>query len=674
MNYCRHCGSSGSQPVNVVSLAWRPHWWSAKHPSFSDTLTKPPQYGQTNVVCCTLILAMPTTWRSISTTTTVFRALAVSLASLLIRAAAPQDLPAWKWHLSNQSTPITSVAFAPNDTAFVTAAPSDCIRIWDVNTSIPRQVIGTSTGTIACSPDGKLIASAYFSSVKLWNSESGSHQDTFHVHSEAVTSLVFSRDGNTVISGSQDNSVKIWDTQTGSTLTTMVGHSADVNCVAISDDNQTIASGSSDGTVKLWDKNTGFLVHSFPGVGTTYTIALSPGGAFLAAAGSDAQVRVWNAATKALVATLSTHTAAVRSLVFSGQFLASASDDRTAYIWNTANWTLHEMLTDSSGPVRALAFSPDGTMLCMGSTRRVWSLWATPAFEHMRSFYGHPTWVADVATSADNTMFASSSGGGKVILWNMGTGLPIRTLVGHQGTVHTVSISRDSGLIASGGDDSRVIVWNPFDGGIIRLHSHPNLVLATDFGPNRMLGTGCYDKLVRIYDELSGEIVRTLSGHSGAVRAVQFSPTGEILASGSADGTIRLWNVQSGALMKTLGSGAESLSFSRDGSMLAATWGNTVRVWDVTSGSLLKTLSGHTMTVTGATFSRDGNLVFSGSQDGTVRVWNLLKGTLLRKYDGMSQVTSLTISADGLSLGIGGISSGLMSTQRSKPSLGVANY
>jgi WD40 repeat protein len=100
-----------------------------------------------------------------------------------------------------------------------------------------------------------------------------------------------------------------------------------------------------------------------------------------------------------------------------------------------------------------------------------------------------------------------------------------------------------------------------------------------------------------------------------------------LLASGSGDGTVILWQVSDGSQLRTLAGhtdGVRSVAFSPDGGMLASgSWDNTVILWRVSDGSQLRTLAGHTDWVFSVAFSPDGGMLASGSADNTVILWRV---------------------------------------------------
>lgn len=128
------------------------------------------------------------------------------------------------------------------------------------------------------------------------------------------------------------------------------------------------------------------------------------------------------------------------------------------------------------------------------------------------------------------------------------------------------------------------------------------------------------------------------------ISCVEFSPDGRILAVGTEDHIIRLWDVAQGHLLYTL-SGHENritaLAFSHDGKTIASgSQDNTIKLWDVDQGQLLRTLSGHTDDVTAVAFNPDGKTLASASQDNTIKLWDIIDGELLRnlnKTDNISE-------------------------------------
>jgi len=206
------------------------------------------------------------------------------------------------------------------------------------------------------------------------------------------------------------------------------------------------------------------------------------------------------------------------------------------------------------------------------------------------------------------------------------------------------------------------------EGRLLSLTGHAGPVSSVAFSPNsELIAAGSSDKSVMIWDAASGLLRHTLRGESEAVYAIAFEPNGKRIVSGGKDGIIIIRDIDSGQrigrpLRPEMTYGWDvlpavlSLAVSPDGTRIAA--GNadaTVKIWDVGSGALLHILNGHGEAVTSVAYSPDGATIVSGSADGTVRAWGGNTGQALGTVRSPSgQILSVAYSPDGREIAAGG--------------------
>ncbi len=198
-----------------------------------------------------------------------------------------------------------------------------------------------------------------------------------------------------------------------------------------------------------------------------------------------------------------------------------------------------------------------------------------------------------------------------------------------------------------------------------RLEGHKLAVMSVTFSPDGTLcASGSGDGTIKLWNVADGREITTLrGGYSRFIRFVQsvaFSPDGTLLASGSADGSIKLWQVADGSELTRLqlqgpAVSIQSVAFSPDGTVLAAGRGDgTIRLWQVLDGNELITLQGHPASVQSIRFSPDGTLLASGSTDKTIKLWQIADGRELSTLEGHSDnVLSIDFSPDGTLLASG---------------------
>jgi WD40 repeat protein len=188
-----------------------------------------------------------------------------------------------------------------------------------------------------------------------------------------------------------------------------------------------------------------------------------------------------------------------------------------------------------------------------------------------------------------------------------------------------------------------------------RLLGHSSSVYSVAFSPdNKMIATGSGDRTVKLWN-LEGKELQTFKGHSDSVWSVAFSPDGKTIATGSLDRTVKLWNLEGKELQtfKRHSDSVWSLAFSPDGKTIATGSGDrTVKLWNL-EGKELQTFKGHSDTVYSVAFSPDGKTIATGSLDRTVKLWNL-EGKELQTFKGHSaDVFSVAFSPDGKTIATG---------------------
>ena len=178
-------------------------------------------------------------------------------------------------------------------------------------------------------------------------------------------------------------------------------------------------------------------------------------------------------------------------------------------------------------------------------------------------------------------------------------------------------------------------------------------ILSVAFNPNgNLLAAGTANGEIRLWNIAIGTTLPTCQGHTSWVRSVVFSPDGSTIASGSDDQTVRLWDIDTGQCLKTLQGHTHrvrSVALSPDGNtIVSGSDDQTIRLWDASTGQCLKSLQGHTDRVHSVAFNPDGSTIVSGSDDQTVRLWDASTGQCFKILQGHTDwICSVTFSPDG---------------------------
>jgi len=311
------------------------------------------------------------------------------------------------------------------------------------------------------------------------------------------------------------------------------------------------------------------------------------------------------------------------------------------YLWRS---THNEQATFSghASTVRAVAFFPDGRTLATASDDKTVKVWDVPS-RQLRAEIKHSDAVRALAVSGANNLLASADELGTVKLSNLSTNAEVATWSrpparskDQSAAIFSLSFSPDGKMLAAGCDDGLILVWEVSTGSLVKtLPDHQGEpqqnptdnkqpVNSVAFSPDgNLLASGSDDSTIRVWNRTTW-VSHNLK-EQRYVRFVTFSPDSKTLASGGSDRSISLWDPSADKPSYRLqGHAGEiySIAFSPKGnSLTSASSDGMIKIWDLTTHKEVGTLSGHTGFVRSVAFSPDGATLASGSDDGTAKLW-----------------------------------------------------
>jgi WD40 repeat protein len=507
----------------------------------------------------------------------------VSLVDLTDLERAPGSIP--------RSSPIFTAVFSPDSAWLAIGESNGEVIIWNVAKKFflkgPKHL--DEVYVVAFSPDSKWVASGGAdSTVRVAQVQTGQEELVLH-HGDWVEDIAFSPDGSWFAVASDDNRVWVWDTVTGKEKQRL-RHDDFVQEVKVSADGQWIAATGFDQSARIWDAVSGSQMMLIPLSSEGSALAFNPAGTRLAIGDQDGRVSIWD------ISYLLTRLNAIEFPEY-----------------------VHEAL-----------FSPDGEWLVANTDQRlVWQFPSDRLLEAKTTAEGQSIITAEALTydlevSPDAAwVIAGEREKNRAILYDQET--RSSTLLNTDSKVTDTAFGPGSSNAVTAGENGKIIIWDLKTGEQKNELQNPTSALSVSVQPNgTKLAAGLRNQTI-IWDLETREKFTTLS-QAGAISSVAYSDDGLWLATASEDGTIYIWSAQAGYEGKPtilrMNGRPLGLDFSPGDRWLAAGGSNTFAyLWDLSTGEEVSRLP-HSDAVTSVSFSKDGRLMATVSRK-VVQFWDV---------------------------------------------------
>ncbi len=450
-------------------------------------------------------------------------------------------------------------------------------RKWNLKGHGKRR-LGSKIWSMVFSPDGKILASGSIDkTVKIWNLENHSELATLKGHSGWVTTVAIAMDRKTFASGDAKNGIKVWDLDTYQERATLIGHKNTINALAFAPIETPVygmclASGSADGTIRFWDTSKGKEITTFTSGHTEWVkaVSFSNNGRTLMSAAFNGTVDIWDLKThkkqSAFTAGQTNRTITVALSPNGEYFVCHGSPDMIAFkssgfgrrsaiggsnnlqVWNL---TTGEKLAASWQEIdhykTSAAFSTDNNLLAVSSYKeiRAWDL--NTRNELFQLNLQQPMFNIKIKFSPDGKKIAVVNSSQMSQVWDIPTLKDITPLKIKD--VDTIEFSPDSSMVTMvSSDEIHRLKFGMLHGDERAIHHGMlwgfNRVLTSSPDGTILVGSMDHgtDGLINLYDVVTENSLSSLSGHTELIETLVFSHDGKILASGSMDGTVILWD------------------------------------------------------------------------------------------------------------------------------------
>ncbi|KAJ6234132.1 wd40 repeat protein [Anaeramoeba flamelloides] len=508
--------------------------------------------------------------------------------------------------------------------------------------------------------------------------------------------------GNVVISGDEDGKLIFWDIAKGATKKIIDAHSKEIRSVSISEKAEIVVTAGNDLTIKIWNSGNYELFTTLSGHKSFINcIDISHTGQYIVSCSDDQTVKIWSTFRKQIDKTLYAHNCAVNSVRINfNQVITSADENGCVHFWDIENGMLKTKINAHNSPINTIDVfgnSPETLMVVTGSDDHTCKIYNLSNSKLVNTFYSHESRINSLKVNSTGEVVISSSIDGTIWLWN-----PLNTrkkyqIIDPERKINCMTFSQFDNNIIFGLQNGSIRIYqlnqsilkknqnNKINSLIADSQNKNSNILITknkvdhdddnnnknknnnkkkkkkkkNIQTNLNISDHNDDKFFKImFLKLFKQIKFVKRGHNKEITSICSSPDNKLIATGSKDCKIKIWDTSNLRVKATLFDYKAiehypilSITFTKDSKQLISTTYGKIQIWCLNTFKLLKEYNNiHPFDewITCIEMVGVGENVLTGCSDGEIIEWQLSTGKTLNKYIGHTDlVCSIQVSNNG---------------------------